>query len=185
MAKTPTDMSTITAPEARELVKTTKKELDAALFEPAVSDEKLKARFWEKFHGRASMVDPSSLTASEIAKVTGSTTISKKWSKPGFKEWFLNQDEERQKIRFLFNKGLSVAEDMLLNPETNANAKVNLIKMLAEITGHLNKGNHAEKFADEAIGKMSQDQLEDYLKNKGVKITTETIIDTKAESDVE
>lgn len=154
---------------------TVKSDLDSGLYSPNLREEKLKAKFWQKFKpGPFGSVD--NITATDIKKVTGSTVVDSSWKKPGFREWFLNQDEEREQIRFLFNKSLKVAEGMLVDPEVNANARVNIIKMLAEMTGYLTKNKPEEKFSDESINKMNQDQLEEFLRQKNVRVVTEKVI---------
>ena len=150
---------------------------DTVIFSPSSSQAKVKARFWTRY--QTGPLAASSLSITEIQRITGSSSIPKWWAEPGFPEWFLNKDEERERLRYLFNRGLDTMEEILCNPEANANAKANIIKMLAEMNGYLGK-RPEEKFADEQINKMSENQLIAFLEKKGVRITQETVIDTEA-----
>ena len=153
---------------------------DKVIFEPTSTQAKLKAKFWTRFQP-GPLVNTGTLTLAKAAEITGSTQLKKWWYIPGFLEWFMNKEEERERLKYLFNKGLDTIENILDNPEANANAKANIIKMLAEMNGYLGK-KPIEKFADESINKMSEAQLKEFLERKGVTITQEKIIDARTES---
>ena len=57
--------------------------------------------------------------------------------------------------------------------------------MLAEITGHLNKGKNHDKYADDEINKMSEQQLKAFLQQKGVRIVEEKVINARPSDDKE
>ena len=149
---------------------------EQVIFTPSANQSKIKARFWTRYQP-GPFSSPENMTMAEALEVTGSAQLRKWWAVPGFTEWFMNRDEERERLKYLFNKGLDTMESMLDNPDTNANAKANLIKMLAEMNGYLGK-KPVEKFADEDINKMSENQLKTFLEKKGVKIVEERIIET-------
>jgi hypothetical protein len=153
----------------------TKSLSDKVVFSPTASQARLKAKFWTRF--RPSPLAPSDNIAMATAlEVTGSAQIRKWWNEPGFVEWFTNKEEERERLKYLFHKGLDTIENILDNPEANANAKANLIKMLAEMNGYLGK-KPVERFADEAVNKMSEDQLKEFLRQSGVRLVEEKVID--------
>ena len=157
--------------------KTVTKLADNILFEPTATQSKIKAKFWSRYHpGPFDSPSDGKITLATALEVTGSTSLRKYWSQPGFREWFLNRDEEREKLKYLFNKALDSAEKILDNPEANPNAKANIIKMLAEMNGFMGK-KQIEKFADDDINKMSEKQLKEFLTKKGVKVVQENIID--------
>jgi hypothetical protein len=153
------------------------------LFEPSSPQAKVKARFWTRFQA-GPLADPSKVSLIDALETTGTPQLQKWWGLEGFREWFLNKDEERERLKYLFNKGLDTIEQILDNPEANANAKVNLIKMLAEVSGYLGK-KPVEKFADEEVNRMSESQLTEFLEKKGVRITQETIVEVPSEEDKE
>lgn len=157
----------------------TKQLAEKVLFTPTPSMKKIKARFWTRYQA-GPMNDMSAISASEIAKITSSAGIKNWWGKDGFKEWFLNQDEQRERLSYLFDKSLDSLEQILDNPDAHPSAKMNAIKMLAEITGYLGKNKQPEKTSDESINQMSESQLLEYIKRKSIKLVEEKVIDTEA-----
>lgn len=147
------------------------------LFVPSSSQTKIKARFWTRYQP-SPLIPIESLNMAKVIEITNSAQIKTWWSMPGFVSWFMNREEEKEEINYLFKKSLRTIDRILSedNPKL-ANAQINAIKMLAEMTGHLNKNNMKDKFADEEINKMSENQLLSFLEKKGVRITTEEIID--------
>jgi len=152
---------------------------DKVIFEPTSSQAKVKARFWTRF--RPGPLTAGRLTMDKVLEVTNSAGIRKWWHEPGFVEWFMNKEEERERLKYLFNKGLDMVERIIDDPDANANAKANLFKMLAEMNGHLGK-KPVEKFADEEVAKMSEDQLAAFIEKKGFKFVKENIINVGSES---
>ena len=147
------------------------------IFTPTSVMSRVKAQFWTRFEpGPLASVD--NITLAIAKEVTKSATIKKWWSQPGFPEWFSNRQEEKERLKYLFNKSLDSLEQILDNPDANPNAKANIIKMLAEMNGYMGKKTET-KFADEEIGKMSEGQLKQYLRKKGVKLVEETVVDVK------
>lgn len=167
-----------TIKESKEISpRETAKLSDKVIFEPTSAQVRQKARFWTRF--RPGPLTPSdNITMATALEVTGSAQIRKWWNEPGFVEWFENKDEERERLKYLFHKGLDTIENILDNPEANANAKANLIKMLAEMNGFLGK-KPVEKFADDSINQMSEAQLKEFLNKNNVKVVEEKIIETK------
>lgn len=145
------------------------------IFEPTKAQAKLKAKFWTRFQP-GPMQSSDNITLSVAMDVTSNTSLEKYWREPGFRDWFLNNQEERERLRYLFNKSLDAVENILDNPEANANAKANLVKLLAEMTGHLSK-KPVEKFSDESINRMSEHELKTFLSKKGVRLVEEKVID--------
>ncbi len=160
----------------------TKSLSEKVIFEPTSSQAKLKARFWTRFQP-GPLVSPSNITMTTALEVTGSAQMRKWWHEPGFVEWFTNREEERERLKYLFHKGLNTIENILDNPEANANAKANIIKMLAEMNGYLGK-KPVEKFADEDINKMSEAQLKAFLEKHGVTFVQENVIDASSPSSI-
>lgn len=160
------------------------------IFEPSQMMRKIKARFWSRFQP-GPFNDKENISAADIMETTKSAKIKEWWSEPGFRNWFMNRQEEKETLNYLFNKSLSTLERILDNPEANANAQINAIKILAEMNGFLVKGgNQQPKFADEQLNQMSAKELEtmlekqalDYIKSKGLKIIEEKVIDVKEKS---
>lgn len=158
------------------------------LHEPSRTEEKMKARFWTRFKP-GPLTRPEDLSASDISRILGNRSIEKQWADVSFREWFLDASEEREQVKFLFNKGLQALEHILSDPTNNSSAVVNALKLLAELNGNISK-QVVEKFIDDDINKMDENQLETYLASKGVKFAhpvTEAEFEevTKKDSEVE
>jgi hypothetical protein len=146
------------------------------LFKPTKPQQRIKARFWSRFESGPFSSSPSSITAADVSKLTGSTSISRWWGKPGFREWFLNKSENEERLQGMFETSLDSLEEILMNPEARPSEKISAAKLIAELSGKLNKKSET-KFADEAINNMSEKQLKDFLARKHVRVVEETVID--------
>jgi len=153
------------------------------IFTPTPSMKRIKARFWTRYQETPTS-QISDVTAAEIAKVTGSAGIKNWWSKDGFKDWFLNKNEDKERISYLFDMSLEKLEDMINDPSVNAGVRLNAIKLLAEMNGNIGKSKkQPERFADEQIEKMSESQLIEFIKEKQIKLVEEKIIEAETSKD--
>lgn len=105
-------------------------------------------------------------TVASVQQVTGDTRITKWWSTPGFRDWFSNRDEFRQRVEYLANLALDTIEDILLDSEANASARNSAAKLMIEAAGKLPKGTEKERYADEQISSMSKKELEQFIRRK-------------------
>lgn len=156
-------------------------EESGALFSPTKSQRALKARFWTIISGSISGINPHKMTTMEIAKTVRDNRVMNWWPTPGFKDWFMNNTEHVERLEYLFDLALTAAEEVLLNPDPKAsNAKVNMVKIISELAKKMpTKGS--EKFQDEQISKMSKEQLESYLAQHGVSVTSSKVLEVEAE----
>lgn len=128
------------------------------LFIPNPRHRQVKAKFWARYDSL--MVSPDKITAAAAIDLTSETTIARWWSLPGFKDWFLNQDEARERLEYLYMLALDTAEQVLANPDSNDNAKVQMVKVIAQLAG---KEPKAQVFADDDINKMDAEKLKAYI----------------------
>jgi hypothetical protein len=144
--------------------------VDDHLFLPSPFQQNLKAQFWSRA-GNHPFLEPENIGVAFVRKFVKDARLERYWKEPGFKEWFTNQDENRERLEYLWSAGLDAAEAILRDPAQPAAAKVNLIKILAEMQGHVSRGkNGQEKFSDEAVNKMSEKELKEWLQKKGVTV---------------
>jgi hypothetical protein len=136
------------------------------VFLPSPNHRRVKSKFWTRFDSLTGSV--SSVSMQQAMGITGESNLKKWWDQPGFKEWFLNMDESRERLEYLFMIALDAAEQVLLDPEANANAKVNLIKVLAQLAGK--EPNKQEQFIDMRIQKMGPDQLKEFIMSRTEKL---------------
>ena len=145
-----------------------------ALFQPTKAQRALKARFWTILSNSMTSKNPHQMSQMEISRTVRDSRILNWWGLAGFQDWFMNNTEHIERLEYLFDLALTAAEDVLLSddPKTS-NAKVNMVKIIAELAKKMpSKG--AEKFQDEAINKMSPEELRSYLSQHGVKVEDTT-----------
>ncbi len=151
-----------------------------AIYTPTPRQRQVKARFWVRYVP-SPLATLDSLSAATVQRITGTAGIKEWWSEPGFREWFLNREEAREKLEYLFMKALDAAEDILDDPNAQASAKVNMIKVLGELANKF-PSKWQEKYSDEDINRMDEKQLKHYLEQRGVSISEEKVIDVQTEN---
>jgi hypothetical protein len=143
------------------------------LFKPTPRERNWKARLWVRLADNP-MLDASMVTADDAVDLCGSTDVRRQWSKPGFREWLLNQDEHRERLEYLFGLALDAAEDILLNTDPKAqSARVNVIKVLSELAGKFPRNQPAKSGLERAIEGMDRAALGLYLEKQGVGMTVQ------------
>lgn len=158
------------SPEGSEV-----KELaEALVYVPSTVERKLKAKFWAKAQDNPLMsLDGSSVTLALVKQTAGGgTTLDGCWKKPGFKDWFLNPDDGRAKLEYLFDLGLDAMEELLLSPDPKTSAaKVNALKLLSELTGRYIKGRQGQVGGlGEAIASADKASLEALFQSAGLTV---------------
>ena len=153
------------------------------VFMPTPRQIQVKAKFWSRYQP-GPFSSPGGITGSVAMEVTGVRSVADWWGKAGFKEWFLNRDEAREKLEYLFHKALNTAEQILDDPLAQANAKVQMIKVVAELANKFPTKN-LERFADDDINKMDEQQIMHFLEQRGVVIRKETVVDVNSDSESE
>lgn len=141
------------------------------VFIPTPSQRQVKARLITKLTDNP-LLDVSSLTLAEAQQLTNSAQLKDWWGRPGFKEWFLDQNEYRQRLEYLFSLALDAAEEILLSTDARSqSARVSMVKLLAELANKLPR-EATVRYADEAIGKMDKAQIEAFLEKNGILISS-------------
>jgi chemotaxis regulatin CheY-phosphate phosphatase CheZ len=153
------------------------------IYTPTPRQRQVKAKFWVQFVP-GPFADPDNLSMAEVIRVTGTSSLKEWWPEAGFKEWFMNREEAREKLEYLFMKALNTAEDILDDPNAQANAKVQMIKVIGELANKF-PNKQQERFVDEDINKMDEKQLKHYLEQRGVSVKqdTEQVIDVQPEKE--
>jgi len=132
------------------------------------SMQQTKAAFW---CGAADtpMIDPTDLTLAAVQHLCKDTRIRRWWSLPGFKEWFSNKEEWRQRVEYLVNRGLDAVEDVLNDVEAAPSARVKAFEALARLAEKDPARVKEVRFADSQLNGMSREQLTAYIQRLGYK----------------
>lgn len=144
-----------------------KKQVDVAWL-PSPSQRACKAKFWK----RADYLLPEDhITLAQAVQVTGNSSLQTWWSLEGFKEWFCNKDEANERIEYLYMLWMDKAEELLLNPEANHNAIVQIGKIIAQLSGR--GDNNTERYLDDMVQNMNKQQLKEYIKKHAPRLVSE------------
>lgn len=151
-----------------------KQEVGELIYVPTSAERKLKARFWSKAAENPLMsLNGSNVTFRLVKDLSGGgAALEQAWKKPGFQAWFLNADDGRAKMEYLFDLGLDAIEELLMNPDPKtSSAKVNALKLLAELTGRYIKGKQGQIGGlGEAIAHADKASLEALFESAGLKV---------------
>lgn len=141
------------------------------LYQPTDRERQLKASFWLKV-AENPMLDASHISLDTVRHVLNKEIDSTVWARPGFKEWFCNKDEHRERLEYLFSLALDAAEQILMNQEPKAqSARVNMVKTIAELASKVpgkGPGNTPTDKMLKAVNGMDKAQLELFLQREGV-----------------
>jgi hypothetical protein len=140
---------------------------EEVMFSPAPAQKRLKAKFWARYVP-GPLTDIDSLSLEDVAEIVRDARIKTNWSISGFREWFLNRDENRERLEYIFTLGLDAAEEILTNPEANPASKVNMLKVIGELAAKFPNKWQQERFVDDEINKMSEFQLKAWLERRGI-----------------
>lgn len=132
-------------------------------FLPSPEQRKAKAAFWASYSENP-LVGLDVLTVSDAVTLSRDRRVRSWWSLPSFREWFLNQDEFRQRLEYLANLALDTAESILLDTKAHPSARANMVKLVIEAAGRMPNKFAKEKYIDERIGSMDRKQLEEYIR---------------------
>jgi len=131
-------------------------------FLPNPKQRQSKSTFWAMY-AENPLFSPDSISMEEAYRVTKIPSIKRWWNLPGFKDWFLNKDEYRQRLEYLAHLALDTAEEILLDRDTQASARVNMAKLIIEAANKMPNKYAKQQYLDETISKMEPKQLEEYI----------------------
>jgi len=132
------------------------------VYTPSHTERRVKAAYIASLEENPVLGDQP--TIASVSALTGDSRIAKWWSKPGFKEWFLNKDEFRQKVEYLATAALDTIEEIMADGDANPSSRIAAAKLMMEAARKLPKaGDNGGKFADDRINEMTQKELEIYI----------------------
>lgn len=101
-------------------------------FRPSEAQRRAKAALMAALtDSNNALLDPRAITLGTAIRLTNVQTLNTWWNQPGFKDWFLNKEETKQKIKYLTDKALEAAIQVLDDPDPRtASSKVNILKIL-------------------------------------------------------
>lgn len=158
-----------------------------SLYIPTANDKRLKAEFWAKMRETLSLnPEGTQLTLIEASRcVSNSKALVEAWKRPGFKEWFGNGDEARQKLEHLFDIGLDSLEHIFKDTDPKSSgSKVAALKLVAELARKFPKQESEGQKRD--FSGMSAAEIQQLLGASGVRVslTSTTTIEAPEPLDI-
>jgi len=144
------------------------------IYTPTTTERKLKAKFWSKAaeNPLLSIGEGQMITLDQVKKIAGGgAKLEKAWANPQFRNWFLDIEEGKAKLEYLFDLGLDAIESILLSddPKTSS-AKVNALKLLADMTGKIKKADNSNGL-QKAIASADKASLEALFESAGLSVS--------------
>lgn len=155
--------------------------MDDLIFAPNGDQRAVKAAFWAKYASNP-LTDIDKITAGIVQKIIPDSRLARWWSMYGFKEWFLNEDEFRQRIEYIAHLGLDALESILTDPDANASARVNAAKLALEAANKMPQKWQNTKYLDDHIQKMDQAQLEQFIRQRSLNLIPENQPENKEDA---
>jgi len=150
------------------------------IFLPSPPHRRAKSKFWSR---HMDLDTGSPVNLAQALQITGEPQLSRWWSLPGFLDWFLNKDEAKERLEYLWYLGMDTIESIFLDPDANHNAKVQAFKIIAQLGGK--EPVKSEKYADAQIQSMDQAKLKEYILKNLPKIEAETGEDKPNDNSIE
>lgn len=136
-------------------------------FLPSQEQQKAKSAFWSRFNENP-LCDPSQVSLSIALQFVNDSRLTRWWSLMGFREWFCNHNEFRDRLEYLSHKILDSLERIIEAPfsEANAGAKVNAAKLIMEAAKKMPSKQSKEVFMDERVSQMDKKQLQEFIRKQ-------------------
>ena len=130
-------------------------------FRPTESQKRAKAALMAALSDPMnSLIDPKTISMTLAMRLTGVQTLNHWWQQPGFQAWFLNKEETKQKIKYLTDKALETAVQILDDPDpSTANAKVAILRTLMQY-----EAAEVQTKTNTRFDSMDMQQLRGFLK---------------------
>jgi hypothetical protein len=147
------------------------------LFSPSPPLRTLKSKFIVRSQDNP-LIDYSTMTQRDLIALVGhKNLIEANWSRPGFKEWLFNREENKEKLEELYSIALDSVRGVLLSEDVKtASAKVNILKILGELLDKFPKAGQTNK---DPMANLSKEELEQFLEKSGIRIEKQIILEQK------
>lgn len=152
------------------MIKDVKKAIEQLEFQPNDQQRRLKARFWSVYSADP-YIEPKLLALEHVVELTQDHRAERWWAVPGFKGWFLNDKEHEERVSYLYYLALDSLEEILLSDDPKmSSARVNAIRLVAELGSKMPSKTNGKEFSDKQINDMSKQQLEEFISTQSKRL---------------
>lgn len=140
------------------------KKLEKLVFVPDEAMKAVKAAFWSKAQDKPH-INPDDLTLVAVMYEVPDSRLREWWHLDGFRPWFSNKDEVRQRMEYLISLGLDAVEELMQSRDSKvAGAQVKALEMLCRLTNKEPPKVKEVKMLDKEVQDMSEAELEEFIR---------------------
>lgn len=140
-------------------------------FIPSKEQRQLKAAFWSS-QMENPLIDPEEeLSLEAVKRGCRDRRLNSWWKNKGFRDWFQNREEFRQRVEYVAQLALDTIEEVLMDRDANPSARVNAAKLAIEVANKL-PPRKIEKasYLDEEVNRMDEKELTEFIKRRSPKL---------------
>jgi hypothetical protein len=135
------------------------------VFQPTTAQREVKAAFWA-IHRENPISDVRKVSLADALQITEDPRLSTWWSEAGFKEWFTDQDEFRKRLELAGDLAIEAIIDTLKDKTAKHGERTKAAELALRIKDKVASDAKEDRYADEAISRMSKEELEVYIKRR-------------------
>ncbi len=149
---------------------------DVVFTNPDSAQRKAKAKFWQRIADNP-MIDTSNLTSEIVAKYCGDKRIHSWWCVGGFQDWFSNQQEYMEKLRYAQLLSIDIITEVMESSHASDTSKLVAAKMVGDITLKLAEMESGKKSKGSGVDGMNLAQLKEFIQKSTGKLTAAPLSD--------
>ena len=136
------------------------------MFKPSRSQAKAKATLHNRAEKNPLIGSLESLSIRKLEKLSGIKDLSPWVDSPGFMEWFLNPESNKELLESGVELAISRALDILDTPLGDVKASDHLaaMKLILDYAGYTPKKQAVVEYKDKDIANMDEDNLDQIIK---------------------
>lgn len=136
------------------------------------NQRKSKSRFWRRVKKQGTNDSANKLSNIQIARLAGDQNLTTYMADPLFHDWFMNENSEEDLLKSGAEGAIRCLMDIISGAQEvkSATAQVTAAKILLDMAGFGAKQQKEVVFKDEQIGKMSEDELKDYIQKQSERL---------------
>jgi hypothetical protein len=133
------------------------------------AQRKAKQRFWRRVTAQGNAAEPTKLNNSQISRLAGDANMTTYLSDPEFYDWFMNEKSEEDLLKAGAEGAIRCLIDIISGTQEvkSATAQVTAARILLDMAGYGPKHKPEVVYKDAEIGKMSEEELKDYIQKQG------------------
>ena len=135
-----------------------------SVYKPSITERKIKAAYWQIVSE-----GPSRKHSIEAAaELLGEPSLLSKAQNAAFVNWFFNEKELAERLKSLAGLALDVVEEILVDQDGRNADRLKAVALVNDLV-KATAPKVETKFADKFINDMSEDDIQKFLEDQGVR----------------